>query len=191
VKPWFIIMSVAASLAAGPVPEAKASNPEVVFPSRVVHSDRALNLHSATVLKALGLFRVYSIGLYLEEGGQAGQVLEDVPKRLDVEYLRNVPASKLAELSREHMAKTQSPALLEELSERLETINAGYRDFAPGDRCALTYIPGQGTELSINGEVQCLVPGSDFARAYFSMWLGDQPLDEGLRDRLLRPPRPL
>jgi hypothetical protein len=63
---------------------------------------------------------------------------------------------------------------------------AAYRDVKPGDRYALTYIPGSGTELSFNGSPLVVIDGADFAAAYFSIWLGKRPLDPGLKDKLLR-----
>jgi hypothetical protein len=41
-----------------------------------------------------------------------------------------------------------------------------------------------GTELSKNGRSLAVVAGSDFAAADFSMGLGDDPMDAGLRDAL-------
>ena len=55
---------------------------------------------------------------------------------------------------------------------------------APGDRYARAVPPGVGTEPSKNGRSLAVVAGSDFAAAYFSMWLGDDPMDAGLRDAL-------
>ena len=57
----------------------------------------------------------------------------------------------------------------------------------PGDRYALTYLPGEGTELAKNGVRLALVPGEEFAEAYFGIWLGEAPLDRNLRDQLLEP----
>lgn len=54
-----------------------------------------------------------------------------------------------------------------------------------GDRGTLTYLPGRGTELTLNGRPLALIEGADFARAYFDIWLGPDPIDAGLRDALL------
>jgi hypothetical protein len=59
------------------------------------------------------------------------------------------------------------------------------RNVLPGDRYALTYVPGEGTRLSRNGEVLGSIPGDDFARAVFSIRLGVNPIDKAFRDRLL------
>ena len=56
----------------------------------------------------------------------------------------------------------------------------------PGDRYALTYIPGVGTELALNGKPKGVIEG-DFAAAYFAIWLGAKPLDASLKAQLLTP----
>ena len=68
---------------------------------------------------------------------------------------------------------------------QIETLHQSYQDVKPGDRYALTYIPGEGTELAKNGVRLALVPGEEFAEAYFRIWLGESPLDRDLRDQLL------
>lgn len=62
---------------------------------------------------------------------------------------------------------------------------ARYEDVKPGDRYALTYIPGRGTELSLNGLRKGVISGADFGRAYYRIWLGEHPIDASLRDQLL------
>lgn len=64
---------------------------------------------------------------------------------------------------------------------RLEKEHGQYDDVAPGDGSALTVLPGVGAELSKNGRSLAVVAGSDFPATYFSMWLGDDPMDAGLR----------
>jgi hypothetical protein len=56
----------------------------------------------------------------------------------------------------------------------------------PGDRSALTYVPGHGTELSINGRSKGWVEGADFAAAYFQIWLGREPLSDSFKEQLLQ-----
>jgi hypothetical protein len=55
----------------------------------------------------------------------------------------------------------------------------------PGDRYALTYVPGVGTELTLNGSPLGTVAGADFASAVFAIWLGPKALDESLKTQLL------
>jgi hypothetical protein len=75
---------------------------------------------------------------------------------------------------------------MESLRDRLDRIDRAYQDVRPGDRYALTYVPGRGTELSYNGKPLTVIEGADFAAAYFSIWLGEKPIDDGLKNELLR-----
>ena len=72
------------------------------------------------------------------------------------------------------------------LQSRIDDLSALYRDVKPGDRYALTYIPDKGTTLSLNGKSLGSIPGDDFARAVFAIWLGDNPIDQKFRDQLLK-----
>ena len=82
----------------------------------------------------------------------------------------------------------QSPETVAAIQPRIEKINALYDDVKPGDRYLLTYIPGTGTALSLNGEAKGTVKGADFAAALFSMWLGSKPIDKKLKKQLLGAP---
>jgi acyl-CoA synthetase (AMP-forming)/AMP-acid ligase II len=75
---------------------------------------------------------------------------------------------------------------LARIQSRIERINAAYRDVKPGDRYSLTYLPGRGTELALNGKPLIVIEGADFAAAYFGIWLGREPIDENLKRDLLK-----
>ena len=70
------------------------------------------------------------------------------------------------------------------LRERLELINRAYRDVREGDSYTLTYVPGKGTTLRLNGSPLVSIPGHVFATAYFRIWLGDDPMGVSMRDAL-------
>ena len=67
----------------------------------------------------------------------------------------------------------------------IDQLAALYRDVEPGDRYALTFAPGRGTQLLLNGAPLGSIDGDDFAAAVFAIWLGADPIDRGFRDRLL------
>jgi hypothetical protein len=67
----------------------------------------------------------------------------------------------------------------------IDRFNEFYEDVEPGDRYELTYLPGVGTELALNGQSRGRVEGAEFASALFSIWLGRQPFDASLKRKLL------
>jgi hypothetical protein len=116
----------------------------------------------------------------------ARDVLSDVPKRLELSYFWSIDSEDFGRAANRLLERQHSPEELRPLRDRIEALHRAYRSIEPGHRYALTYTPGIGTELSHNGEPIALIPGADFAAAYFGIWLGETaPLDEGLRAELL------
>ena len=73
----------------------------------------------------------------------------------------------------------------ERLRPRIDYHNSLYQDVAPGDRYSLTYVPGKGTVLALNGEPKGTVEGADFASAIFSIWLGPEPISESFKKQIM------
>jgi len=104
---------------------------------------------------------------------------------LEFDYLRKINKTTILESSENILAKNMSPDELNLIQERLDRINAAYRTVNKGDRSSLSYTPGKGTTLSINQEAIVTIEGEDFARLYFRIWLGEQPISQPMRDALL------
>ena len=145
----------------------------------------ALRVHGVGLLRYRIVFRGYVAALYLTEGVSGKDALTDVPRRLELSYFWSIGGDDFGDAANQLLEREYASAELTLLKPRIDQLHKAYRDVSPGDRYALTYIPGIGTELRLNDEPLVTVPGQDFAEAYFGIWLGDQPLDEGLRDKLL------
>ncbi|MEO1085317.1 MAG: chalcone isomerase family protein, partial [Acidobacteriota bacterium] len=143
-----------------------------------------LELRSTGLLRYKGLLRGFAAGLYLEPGRAASGALEDVPKRLELSYFVPIPGRLFGPAGRGALKKGLSRAALADLGDRLRQIDGAYADVRPGDRYSLTYLPGHGTELALNGSPLTVVAGDDFAAAYFGIWLGDASIDRKLKRQL-------
>ena len=146
------------------------------------------------VLEGAGLFRwkyfvkVYAAAHYVGEDGRGQPADADVARRLEIAYFVGISGEDFGKAADELLADALPPDRLASLRSRLDDLHRAYVDVKEGDRYALTYVPGRGTELTLNGSPLALIPGADFARAYFGIWIGRRPIDDGLRDALL--PRP-
>lgn len=181
---------LAASLAlCAPRPAAGAEIYGVRFDDLLRLGDTTLSLNGVGLFRYALVFKVYAGALYLGAGARPRQVLEDVPKRLEVQYLRAFKGPEFGDAGDEVLARNVPAEVLTRIRERLARMNSYYDDVEPGDRSALTYVPGRGTELSINGRSKGWVEGADFAAAYFQIWFGREPLSESFRDQLLTPVR--
>jgi hypothetical protein len=142
-------------------------------------------------LRGTGLFmymvfiKAYVGALYVAEGTAAKDVLSDIPKRLEVEYFHALKGKDFGITTNKMIAKNTDRTTLERIRPQIEYHNSLYEDVGPGDRYSLTYIPGQGTTLALNGEPNGTIQGADAAAAIFSMWLGDFPMNKPFKEQLL------
>ncbi len=147
--------------------------------------DTSLLLHGVGLLRYRWIIKAYVAGLYLGPGVAPSAVLDDVPKRLEIHYFYAIDGEAFGPAASTVLRGSLDAATLARLEPRIDAMNALYEDVVPGDRYALTYLPGIGTELSKNDVPRGTVSGADFAAAYFSIWLGAKPIDSDLREQLV------
>lgn len=157
------------------------------FPDRVRSGHADLELCGSGVARYRRIIKVYRATLYRRNCGATD--LFAAPMRLELAYFRSIDGARFGQLAETSLRSTLSPASFSALEERLSKLHRAYRSVEPGDRYALTYRPGEGTRLDLNGDTLERINGRDFARAYFGLWLGPRPLDSGLRDRLITSPQ--
>jgi len=143
-------------------------------------------LRNAALLRYLKVIKAYVAALYLPVAVKAEDALTDVPKRLELSYLVSIKGPDFGRGAAPVLERNQTPAELAKLQRRIDRINAAYKDVKSGDRYSLTYLPGRGTELALNGTPLIVIEGADFAAAYFGIWLGREPIDEKLKRNLLK-----
>jgi hypothetical protein len=158
----------------------------ITFANQVDIGETTLPLHNVALLRYLKFFKAYVAALYLPEGVSPQEALDDVPKRLEISYLVAIRGEDFDKGAAPVLKRNLTAAELARLQARLDRLNAAYQDVRPGDRYALTYRPGKGTELSLNGNTLVTIEGADFAAAYFGIWLGREPIDAELKRALLK-----
>ena len=133
-------------------------------------------------------FKIYVGGLYLKQSSSdVAEILTmDGARRVHMHFLYDeVPAKKLAAAWQEGFEENQPPERLQQLGERLARFNALFGDAKRGDVVLLDYLPGEGTRVTIRGEVAGTIPGRDLSDALLQVWLGDKPADGGLKQGML------
>lgn len=138
-----------------------------------------------TALKKFLAFRVVTVDLYIGSGYDADDVLTDVPKRLEVNYHVNIPKHELERATIKGIEKNFNAEQMSTLMPQIDQINSYYPDIKAGDQIAVSYVPQQGSRVELNGQVQGIVPGTDFANAFFSIWVGENPVDQRAKLKLL------
>jgi hypothetical protein len=168
------------------VPASASMNIEgISFEPRRQVMDAELQLIGTALLTWALLFDVYVGGFYLPDGKQESNWTDDVPKILEIAYLRNFKAEDLSNSSDQLLRENLPPEKYSALADRLHDFYQLFRDIKKGDRYSLVYHPEIGTELRLNNKPLGRVAGHDFAVAYLGLWLGPDPIDKAFRDRLL------
>jgi len=169
-------------------PAAAVANVEVegvTFKRELSHRGESLELQGYGLLRYMVFIKAYVGAFYLPPSVAATDALEPVAKRLELQYFHAISKEDFDQSTRAKIADNTTPFQFEQLQSRMDQLGAIYQDVQPGDRYSLTFVPGQGTELALNGKLLGTIPGKDFARAVFGVWLGANPIDDDFRDLLL------
>ncbi len=141
-------------------------------------------------LKGISLFEywsfdVYTAALYADASVKGiDAVLGDVPKYLVLEYHRGLEKQNIIDNS-EYALQENSDNDMKALRKRLGVLYENYKEVKDGDRFSMSYLPGEGTTLYFNGEKRATLPGVDFQKAYFGIWLSRSSVDEDFTKELL------
>ena len=159
----------------------------VTLPDHVEAEGKSLVLNGLGLRKAT-LFKVsvYVAGLYLEEKSSDPQRILEAPqvKRIVMQFVRGVGRKDLVKAWQESFAEN-APAGMAPLQPRVDTLNSFMSDVAKGESIAFTYAPGKGVTVEMKGQGKGPIPGEDFARALFGIWLGPKPPNPDLKSGLL------
>jgi hypothetical protein len=182
-----ILFSIALLTTAFPGQAAAATNRGVSFENEITLAGNQLTLHGIGLLRWKYVVKVYLVGLYKPAGVPVDQVLQDMPRRLEYYFFVDMKASDFQDTGFQLMAQNVGEEKARSLMKELEIFNSFYRDVKAGQRYAFSYVPGQGLEMELDGDVLGKVEDAEFAAAYMSIWLGPEPVSMGLQEGLFDP----
>jgi hypothetical protein len=159
----------------------------VSLPDRTTVDGRPLVLNGTGVRKATFLkVKVYVAGLYLERPTTDARAILDgnQPKQMEMVFVHKVGRKDIVKAWEEGFSKNAA-ANLPALRSRITKLNSWMSDFHEGQKLTFTHVPGQGVRVAVDGAERGEIPGDDFARALFSVWLGPAPPNESLKKGLL------
>ena len=154
------------------------------FNDSYVADNTKLRLTGVGLLRYWG-FKAYVGAFYMEQGTPIGSFLSDTAKRIELEYFRSIKGKDFGPATNKSIAKNVDAKTFDRLRPQIEFHNSLYQDVQAGDRYSLTYVPGKGTELALNGQPKGIIEGAEFAAAVFSIWLGPKPMNETFKKQLL------
>lgn len=139
----------------------------------------------AGLYEYLGWIDVLEASFFDAPADRGASPLRPVAKCLVIEYKRGFSARQFRKVTVEGIQANTDDATYARIEGQVEAFNLLYRDVEAGDRYALTFVPGRGTTLALNGDPLGLIEGDTFATALYSIWLGQVSMDRGLKRDLL------
>jgi hypothetical protein len=159
----------------------------VSFPDAATVGGRECRLVGVGVRTKI-VISVYLGALYLATptGDAVAAIAADEPKRIVMHFVHSkVGAEAIREAWRDGFA-ANSGAALPQLKERLDRFCGWFdADLLKGEQVVLSYVPGQGTEVTVKGTARGVIEGADFMKALWAVWLGEKPADSGLKKGML------
>ncbi|HVS32082.1 MAG TPA: chalcone isomerase family protein [Thermoanaerobaculia bacterium] len=161
----------------------------VRLPDRVIVDGKCLALNGLGI-RTKFMVKVYVGGLYVEQPSSDATTLIkiDGPKRLVLRFLYTTSKTQSVEAFREGFGSNAVEYLAAHRDD-VDRFLARVDGIRKGEEMILTYVPSRGTTLSIRGRDRVTMPGADFMRAVFSIWLGPKPPTTYLKVGLLQPVR--
>lgn len=160
----------------------------VVMPNVIKAGDEYLKINGGG-LREKFFIDLYVAALYLQEKSSSGSSIVSADKPMAVK-LRVVSGmvdnDNFEEALREGFEKSCNGNTAPVQAEIDKIIDVGFKeDIKTGDVYDLIYLPNEGTSLYRNNKLQVTIPGMDFKKALWGIWLGSDPVDSSLKKDLL------
>lgn len=173
----------------GAIPAAHAQECEGVrMPSRITVEGRTLVLNGMGVREATAFnVNVYVAGLYLEGGrtrSSAEAVRPDKAKKLVLMFVRDVDREDIVEAWSTGFRQNAGQSFQEHRA-NLQRLNGWMTNVREGQEMSFTYVPGKGIQVRVGNRTRGTIEGDEFARVFFSIFVGPRPPNAGLKTGLL------
>jgi len=155
----------------------------VTLPDTVIIKGKSCKLNGMGVRKKF-FFKIYVGGLYMEHpSNKPRKVITDTGiKRVVMHFLyKEVSAKKMVEAWTEGFKENLGDEFTP-MKKKIDQFNALFTESVrKGDEVWVTYLPGKGTQVIVNGKEKGIIKGKDFMEAVFSIWFGEIPADSHLK----------
>ncbi len=131
---------------------------------------------------------IYAVGLYLKgKKSSAKQILNaDEPMAIRMHIVSGlVTPEKMANNVNESFKRSTGGNIAPVKDRKDKMISVFKKGIKKGDVYDLVYVPGTGVKVSKNGKIKQTIPGLDFKKALFGIWIGSPPLSKDLKKALL------
>jgi hypothetical protein len=157
------------------VPLLAATVAGVMMEDKTTVNGQTLLLNGAGLRKKF-FIKVYVGGLYLpaKQSNAAAILAADAPRRMVMHFLYSVSKDQMCDAWKDGLEdNTKNPS--GEVKGAFNTLCGWMEAIPKGNRLVLTYVPGTGTTVEVNGKTKGTLPGKATADAIAATWIGPKP----------------
>jgi hypothetical protein len=108
----------------------------------------------------------------------------DTSKRIVMHFTHGASKSQMADAFNDGF-NDNAPDAVKTMKADIDKLNGALDNINSGDEMVFTYVPGTGTNLTINGKDKVTIAGQPFAQALLAVWLGPKPPTADLKKGML------
>lgn len=174
VAPALLALSLTLSAGAGIAANA-GTLAGVTLPDKTDVKGQSLALNGMA-LRTKFFIKVYVAGLYLpqKERAAAKILAADAPHRMVMHFLYGVNKDQMCDAWKEGLEQN-TPKALPEVKKAFASLCGWMEPIPKGNELTLTYVPGEGTTVEVNGKAKGTLPGKPTADAILATWIGQDP----------------
>lgn len=161
---------------------------QVLVPGNLTYHGYQLALNGAGIHTTWFIFNQFVAALYLAQPTHIGAAAITRPgaKAIVITLLQDKSRDDFVNMLKTGFDNNTPDKEQNALQNKWQQFAAAFTDLKQHDKVMIAYIPNQGTSVTINDKPHGQpVPGAPFSRAIFASWLGEEPIDTGLKSRLL------
>lgn len=120
--------------------------------------------------------KVYTGALYLpaKSNNAAAIMSTDQPRQMVMHFVYDVDKGKIAEAWTEGLADN-TPNATAEVKNNFKQLSSWMEDVKEGQEIVMTYVPGTGTTVTVNGKNKGTLAGKATNDAILATWIGSKP----------------
>lgn len=166
---------LALAIAAAALTAGAATVAGVKVADSVMVNNQKLVLNGAALRKKF-VVKVYVGALYLQgkQSNAAAMIAADAPRRQVMHFLYDVDKEKMVEAWTDGL-KDNTPNASPEVKTAFSTLSSWMEDMKEGQTIVLTYVPGIGTTVEVNGKSKGTLGGKAVSDAILNTWVGPKP----------------
>lgn len=135
------------------------------------------------------LLKVYVCGLYLQQKMTDPAAIIDANAPMDIRmYILSgffATSARVRDALYKGFRGTMPRGDIKPIEDKVKEFNSFFADkIHTGDIFDVLYVPGKGTSVYKNGELKGTIPGYDFKKNVWGIWLGSRPAQESLKKEM-------